>query len=125
MAEFSKRSREGYLVIDHRASPGTNWEPGSGFPSVPEGQLFETRTLSCPHCGCCVVVNMDRTRQRPHCHSCDHYICDICAIEYKVSGVCRTYIERALGVLRKTMVSVPAAPDGAAFPRRSTTGGDP
>lgn len=99
----SRRSQEGYLMVDHRASPG--FTPEMRLFPAPEGTLFETRTLHCPHCGCCVVVNMDRTRERGHCYQCDHYICDVCAFEYEQNGgKCRTYVEKALGLLRQTLV---------------------
>jgi predicted RNA-binding Zn-ribbon protein involved in translation (DUF1610 family) len=67
---------EGYLMIDHRASPGTEL--------VPEGILFETATMHCAHCGTVVIINPNRTRDRAWCVSCDKYICDNCGIETKL-----------------------------------------
>lgn len=67
----SLRRHEGYLLIDHRASPG--------LPEVPEGTVFEAAVLSCSHCQRSLIRNPARTRERAYCHGCDHYICDGCA----------------------------------------------
>lgn len=58
---FSKRSLEGYLLIDHRC-------PGGG--------VFESATVTCCHCSTIVVLNPDRLRPRNHCRKCDAYVCD-------------------------------------------------
>lgn len=79
---FSKRSHEGYLMVDHRASPGLPREyaerRGLNPRELGEGGLFEAPTLGCPHCGSVVVMNPDRKRERAHCIKCDSYICDWC-----------------------------------------------
>jgi hypothetical protein len=116
-----RTSQEGYLLIDHRASPGVPQELlrslGIDAPGISEGQIYETRSLHCTHCGGCVVVNMDRTRERGHCPSCDHYICDLCAAQYRLDSRCIVYEERALGVLRKTLVG----PSWSAYNPHGTT----
>lgn len=78
---FSKRSAEGYLLIDHTASPGVTQDEARalGVPFVAAGQRGEFKTLTCKHCGTSVAANPQRTRQRGHCFKCDHYLCDICA----------------------------------------------
>ncbi len=80
---FSKRSHEGYLFIDHRASPGLPAPmcEAMGIPgnSLREGSVYEAPTLGCEHCGGCVVMNPARTRERAWCAACDRYICDWCA----------------------------------------------
>jgi len=81
---FQKKSNDGELVLDLRASPGIPAElaPKLGYApqQVREGAVFEAATLGCPHCGSCVVLNPLRTRERAHCFKCDAYICDGCAI---------------------------------------------
>lgn len=62
--------QEGYLFVDHRASPGTR--------IVPEGTVFESATKRCAHCAAVVVVNPLRTRARGYCPKCDDYVCDGC-----------------------------------------------
>lgn len=57
----SKRSREGYLLIDNRVSGG---------------ELQELPTITCAHCNVVVVLNMQRTRPRGHCWKCAAYVCD-------------------------------------------------
>lgn len=71
----SKRRQEGYLLIDHRNSPG--------MPLVPGGTVFESATITCCHCQTVVILNPDRTRPRGYCQKCDHYICDnpVCHLE--------------------------------------------
>lgn len=68
---LTKRSLEGYLLIDHSQSPGAG--------QVPAGRKFESATVTCSHCHRIVVLNPDRSRERHHCRRCDHYICDWCA----------------------------------------------
>lgn len=74
---------DGYLMIDHRASPGIPPEVarqlGLDPHQVGEGKVLETSTLSCSHCGGVVMLNPARRRERAYCHKCDHYICDGCA----------------------------------------------
>lgn len=86
----SLKDYAGYLLIDHRNSPGVT--PGSlplptqsaeTAPIVPAGQVFESGTKICAHCQACVILNPQRTRERGYCAKCDDYICDnpICRAE--------------------------------------------
>ena len=75
---------EGYLMIDHRASPGISEAMArqTGLPSrgVREGGFLEIKTKSCRHCGTVSVLNPERTRERHSCLKCgNEYICDVCA----------------------------------------------
>ena len=74
---LSKRSREGYLLIDHRNSPGFSEIDAAraGVPFVGSG-VFESATITCAHCHVVVVLNPLRTRERGYCRRCDHYVCD-------------------------------------------------
>lgn len=82
---FWERATEGELTVDHRASPGLTESDVRkiGYPGDPanfrEGALWVTHTKGCKHCHCVVVMRPDRTRPRPHCFKCNHYICDGCA----------------------------------------------
>lgn len=81
MAMFSKRSQEGYLMIDNRNSPGVSDEfiartGKKNVVSAKPGMLFEVAVTTCPHCTIQVIRNPDRTRERGYCFKCDHYICD-------------------------------------------------
>lgn len=75
---LSKRSQEGYLLIDNRCNEGlpdqmTRW---AGI-DMPGGRgMFESPTITCPHCQRVIVLNPLRTRARNHCRRCDHYVCD-------------------------------------------------
>lgn len=82
----SERSREGYLMIDHRASPGLPEDLARATGLDPkycgEGKVFEAATLTCSHCKAVVVKNPLRTRERAKCARCGwHYVCDMCAAE--------------------------------------------
>lgn len=81
---FLKTSHDGYLMVDHRASPGIPEAQairmGLDPAGVREGKVYETATLGCPHCGAHVVLNPLRTRERGHCFSCNRYVCDVCTI---------------------------------------------
>lgn len=78
-----RQKDHGYLTIDHRASPGFTPEVaqqlGLDPKQVAEGRVMEAATLTCSHCKCVVVKNPLRTRERPFCMKCYHYICDGCA----------------------------------------------
>ena len=76
-------SKEGYLLIDHSASPGIDpdyfrkeWPTKRMAPPVPEGKIFEAPTKRCCHCNHVVIINPDRIRPRGYCRKCDGYICD-------------------------------------------------
>jgi hypothetical protein len=91
----TKKEREGYLLIDHRESPGFSCnEVGPQAASLfGAGKKFEGSTLTCAHTLCggrVVVINPLRTRERGHCYQCDRFICDECALDYKLTGVCRS-----------------------------------
>lgn len=66
----SKRSQEGWLMIDDRASGGL---------------LVEQATFTCAHCQ--RVTPLDPLRQRPrgYCAGCDRYLCD----QPACNGQCR------------------------------------
>jgi hypothetical protein len=97
---FSKKTHDGELFVDHRASPGipdTVAQRMGYYPNqVREGAVFECATLGCKHCGSCVVLNPMRTRERAWCSVCDVYICDCCDYLRKQPGyVHRTFAEIA------------------------------
>ena len=87
MPRHRLQDQPGYLMIDHRASPGVPQElidaSGLPFPAVAGGQMFEADTAICSHCGAVVVLNPHRERPRGYCPKCHHYICDNpgCAVE--------------------------------------------
>lgn len=90
----SLRRNEGYLLIDHRASPGVSKEliekSGKECPVVGEGEVYESSTITCSHCHAGVILRPDRTRERHYCTGCDHYICDVCAEIRKNDFECRS-----------------------------------
>lgn len=107
----SQRSREGFLTIDHTASPGVSADvlraAGIEGPAVPGGTLFESATASCSHCTVAVILNPDRSRPRNYCARCDHYICDLCAAHYHQSKICRPFVQVAdevSGLSRPTII---------------------
>lgn len=89
----SSRSQEGYLMIDHRASPGISDEVmlKQGLPAGAGKGLFEAPTFTCSHCETVVVINPLRNRERTFCGKCDHYICDRCGAVMAETKECKTY----------------------------------
>jgi len=74
----TKRRQEGYLLIDHRGSPGVS-EAMTRTAGLPEGAgkgVFESATVRCSHCHATVILNPDRSRPRGWCSGCDGYVCD-------------------------------------------------
>jgi hypothetical protein len=93
---FSKRSLEGYTLIDHRESPGIRPEDVAHIPdaiAVGPGRRFESAHITCSHCQRGVVLNPLRTRERGYCRKCDKYICDLCTAELHNTGICRPYVQ--------------------------------
>ena len=93
---FSKRSLEGYLLIDHRAGDGLSCDlvQKSGLDTMPLrlGSVFESATLTCSHCQRQVILRPDRSRERGYCPKCDHFVCDRCeVIRIANGGACRTF----------------------------------
>jgi hypothetical protein len=91
----TKRSREGELLIDHRASPGLTAEQVGAFaPAVPKGEVYESAVSVCAHCQAAVILEPKRTRAREWCAKCDRYICDDCAAVMARTLVCRSAARR-------------------------------
>lgn len=74
--------------------------------------VAEIPTLTCYHCGCVVVLNPQRTRERAWCWNCDHYICDTCKLVSLQIG-CHP-VEQALELMRRFpgRVSIARTKDG-------------
>lgn len=87
-----KRKQEGYLLLDHRNSPGVPDEmmvsvglgPGAGHG------VYESPTVTCCHCNTVVILNPMRTRARGYCPKCDAYVCDNPAC----SAECRPFVKQ-------------------------------
>ncbi len=88
---FTKLESEGYLEIDHRESPGFTPEQarqGRFGKTMPLGsKRFQFGTYKCCGCEAMVIVRPERTRQRTWCRKCDAYMCDGCALAFKITGV--------------------------------------
>ena len=99
----SQRSREGYLLVDHQASPGLPEDVArlSGYDPrlCGEGKRFEAATLTCSHCKCAVVKNPLRTRERHHCFKCHHYICDLCAFRMSLPDYDHTPFDKVIDLI--------------------------
>ncbi len=79
------KQKEGYLFVDHQASPGLPEDVAiaSGYDPLmcKEGKQFEAATLTCAHCKTAVVKNPLRARERVTCMKCSgRYICDVCGL---------------------------------------------
>jgi hypothetical protein len=89
----SKRSHEGYYMVDHRQSPGLpDQMMPPGMPPRSGQGIFEAPTFTCSHCPNVVLVNPKRNRPRGYCRKCDHYLCDSCeAVKAMNGGECNPY----------------------------------
>jgi|SRR5882724_278217 len=86
---FSKRELEGYVLIDHRNSPGVSHEQAQrGLVAVPGGTMLESPTFLCSRCQKTIILNPDRSRSRGYCRKCDHDICDGCSLMLKLNHEC-------------------------------------
>lgn len=115
----SQKSKEGWLFIDHSASPGLPEHVArlAGFdPKLcREGAVFESATITCSHCSTTWNVNPLRTRDREYCRKCDHYICDHCYALTTLPGYVhvpfRAAAERAINSAERGEAVDPAAPE--------------
>lgn len=93
--------RTGYLMVDHRASPGLPEDVAraSGYDPqwCSEGKMFEADTITCSHCKGVWIKNPLRTRERARCHKCGYnYICDGCAAVASTSDYSHLPFERVV-----------------------------
>jgi hypothetical protein len=105
----SLRANEGYMIVDHRYSPGIPKEledfwvaQGKILPGevVPSGMVHETGLQTCSHCQRVLIMNPLRQRERHLCPTCYHYICDRCAAIRAVDHTCHN-IYRVLDELQE------------------------
>ena len=104
--------QHGYLMVDHRASPGLPEDVarkvGYDPKLVGEGKLFEADTLTCSHCKTVVIKNPLRTRERSSCRKCGyHYICDICAAAMNDPGYSHMPFDRVVELNLETPLGSP------------------
>lgn len=83
----SLKANEGYMMVDHRMSPGipedleAYWitqgklQPGD---VVRGGAMLETGIKCCNHCQRVILLNPQRQRDRHTCLKCYAYVCDQC-----------------------------------------------
>jgi hypothetical protein len=88
----SLRQQEGYLLVDHRVSPGvpSGVMEAQGWPAGAGQGLFETATYTCAHCQYVVVMEPKRTRPRAVCLACYQRICDGCEVVRQQTLTCRS-----------------------------------
>ena len=93
----SKQRHAGYLLIDHRESPGVPAEmiqaaAKAGKQVFDSGRgLHEADVFICSHCNAGVVPNPKRTVELDWCGKCDHYICRTCAAIKASTGECKPF----------------------------------
>jgi hypothetical protein len=92
---------EGYLFVDHRASPGLSEDVAlrAGYDPLmcKEGKVFEAVTKQCKHCGTPVMLSPTRKRPRNYCMKCGGaFICDICAFRCTLPDYVHTPIVKVV-----------------------------
>lgn len=103
---------ESYLLIDHRESPGFTVDqcskagiPVHAFEIFGKGTKAEFGTKSCSHCQRQIVLRPERVRPRNTCSKCDKYICDNCAVNFKLTLECVPFKQRIENYLRKAALA--------------------
>lgn len=99
--------REGYLMVDHRASPGLPPEiarqAGYDVGLAGEGKLLEVGTLTCAHCRGTVVKSAHRDlikHPRHFCLKCSgRYICDACHVEATMATYSHLPFEKKVALI--------------------------
>ena len=91
--------QQGYLFIDHRASPGLPEDVARAAGYDPalcrEGKVYRQESLTCRHCRGVVVKNPFRTRDRASCAKCGgEYICDACHFQSTLPDYVHTPFEK-------------------------------
>jgi hypothetical protein len=99
--------QQGYLLVDHRASPGLPEDIALAAGYDPkwcgEGKVYEADTLTCSHCKGVIVKNPLRTRDRHYCAKCSgHYICDGCAYMAAQPNYAHTPFEKKVEQIIRT-----------------------
>lgn len=97
---------EGYLLVDHRASPGLPEDLAFKFGYDPklvkEGKIYEAGTLTCSHCKSTVVKNPFRQRERNFCQKCGgKYICDGCAFQASLPDYSHFPFEKKVDLVKE------------------------
>jgi hypothetical protein len=117
----------GYLVIDHKDSPGLSHADAAKSPgaiAAPGGQVTEFDVMQCSHCQRGVALNPGRVRARAVCLKCHHYICDQCeSIRVASGGQCvpfKAVMETAADIAEK-FVGQPDHPEASIDPLALTT----
>lgn len=110
---FSRRSQEGYLLIDNRIAVANSPQPylsdadlararAAGYRDIEGARTphYESATIVCSHCNTVVVLRPDRTRPREYCGGCGQNICDACGFLRGRGQTCLPMTKR-LDVLEK------------------------
>lgn len=92
---------EGELLLDHRNSPGVPVEMlrQAGLPDIAGRGLFEAPIYTCGHCqrGVVVIVKAFGVREKRYvCSGCRKVICEGCAREKALTGICKPFEARVL-----------------------------
>lgn len=106
---LSLRHGAGYLVIDHKDSPGLTPADVAHVPGAVAtggGQVLERDILQCSHCQRGVLLHPLRTRDRGFCPKCNRYVCDQCETRRIKTGECvpfKAIIDRLHDVVEKNV----------------------
>lgn len=103
MSMSSINRNDGYLILDHRGSPGVpdDFLHAAGLPTSAGRGVFEAASMYCPHCGAHVVKNPERARAREYCKTCNHYVCDCC----HAASTAADYVHRTFEDLTNLVLS--------------------
>lgn len=120
---------EGYLFVDHRASPGIPEEValkmGLDPRTVKEGAVLEAATLRCVHCPTpsVIIKNPLRTRERGYCSQCDGYVCDSCMVASKMPGYVHRNVEDVIDKVHSGKFEITGTTSLPLLTRKESTDG--
>lgn len=104
----------GYLMVDHRASPGLPEDIARKVGYDPklagEGKVYEADTMRCSHCAGHVAKNPLRTRERHSCLKCGgNYICDGCAYLASLPDYVHTPMSKQIDNVKQAVMGSPSS----------------
>ena len=107
----SKRDHAGWLMLDHRDSPGfSEAEMRKANPRLKPTAgkgLYETNVVHCRHCQKGLIVHPLLMADLPYCHLCDAYICESCKVTMAASGQHMPFDKLADLIQERTLKGLP------------------
>jgi hypothetical protein len=76
--------RGGYYEVQNSGCPA--FVNADGRTIIRADEHFESETRTCCGCQRVVILRANRDRPRNYCRQCDSFMCDDCALSFKITG---------------------------------------